>query len=179
MKIYTKTGDKGGTSLLGGRRVSKDDIRIEAYGTVDELNSSIGLLLSKLNEVEIITELHSIQNLLFTIGSNLANDPESPLKIDQIEETHIAALEERMDEWTAKLPPLKNFILPGGSEKNALTHVCRTLCRRAERRAVTLSKAENIDPLLIKYINRLSDYFFVLARYFSLVDRTDEIKWKS
>lgn len=177
MKIYTKTGDKGQTSLYGGKRLSKDDIRIEAYGTVDELNSFIGLLNASFTEATQNYILTEVQKRLFTIGSNLASDPDKKLLTPDIREEDISALENAMDAMDQLLEPLNYFILPGGDISVAYAHVCRTVCRRAERRIITLAGHSEVDPLIITYINRLSDYFFVLARYIGHTRQIQEIPW--
>ncbi len=179
MKIYTKTGDKGQTSLIGGTRVLKSDQRIEAYGTVDELNSYIGLLRDQpvnINRKEILIE---IQDRLFTIGSSLASDPEkSKVKIPDLFETDIELLEKEMDKMDESLPPMKFFVLPGGHQSVSFCHVARTVCRRAERLVIRLSQDEFVDDLVIKYINRLSDFIFVLGRLMAQELNAEEIPWK-
>lgn len=178
MKIYTKTGDQGKTSLFGGRRISKDDLRIEAYGTIDELNSHVGMLSSGLF-AEQKEKLQKIQNYLFVIGSNLAADPnEINLKIPELENDQIIYLETEIDRMEATLNPLRYFILPGGDAGSAQAHLCRTVCRRAERRTVSLSQLEPVNDHILIYLNRLSDYFFVLARYISHLNGSEEIYWK-
>ncbi|HPK09670.1 MAG TPA: cob(I)yrinic acid a,c-diamide adenosyltransferase [Saprospiraceae bacterium] len=181
MKIYTKTGDKGTTGLFGGKRVGKDDLRIESYGTVDELNSFIGLLISKLNDQLLVEKafLLNVQSRLFDIGASLATDPDSSLKKDYIHHEDIEILEEYIDTYQEQLEPLKNFILPGGSESIALAHVCRAISRRAERRVVALGMDENVEEINIVFLNRLSDYFFVLARYLAHVEGIDDVKWQA
>ncbi len=179
MKIYTKTGDQGTTALFGGKRVHKDDIRVEAYGTVDELNAMVGLLYSKLQEPELLSELDAIQNELFVIGSHLASDPARPgLKLPAFKNESILDLERSIDLMDEKLNPLKYFILPRGSESISLAHLCRTICRRAERRVVSLGKIESLDSDIMVYLNRLSDYFFTLSRFIAKNDKVDEIPWK-
>ena len=177
-KIYTKTGDKGMTSLYGGTKVSKDNIRIEAYGTVDELNSFLGYLHSKLlnkKEFEIIEE---IQKRLFTIGATLAVDPDKNKQVPDLSEDDVILLEKNIDRLELSLDPLKTFILPSGDEAVGLCHICRTICRRAERRVVSLQlNSPKIDLLVIKYLNRLSDYLFVLARFVAKINQIDEIPW--
>lgn len=175
MKIYTKTGDDGTTGLFGGKRVSKDDLRIEAYGTVDELNSFIGHLLDH-DHTNLL--LQTIQHRLFTIGSSLAADPEKQLITPDITTEDIEALEHAMDHMQEKLPDLKHFILPGGHPSVSAAHVCRTVCRRAERRCISLSRESPLDPLIIRYLNRLSDYFFVLGRMLSHHHDVPEVKWE-
>ncbi len=180
-KVYTKTGDGGLTSLLGGTKVPKNDWRIEAYGTVDELNSFIGLLGDKLHSNEhsshfSFLELEKIQNNLFKIGSVLSYDMTANLKIElpNVTELDVTDLEEWMDSMELRLKPLKNFIIPGGHEAVSLAHICRTVSRRAERNTVQAIQY----PIIMKYINRLSDYFFVLSRYIASVVGVEEKIWK-
>jgi cob(I)alamin adenosyltransferase len=177
LKIYTKTGDTGKTSLLSGERVEKSEIRIEAYGTVDELNSFIGLLLCEIIDREIHEQLNVVQNKLFNLGSILATASEKSFKLPQISEVDILFLETKIDEMNENLPELKNFILPGGNKAVALCHVCRTVCRRAERETVRISNLSEKDFIGIKYLNRLSDYFFVLSRYISKLTLAKEMVW--
>lgn len=177
MKIYTKTGDDGTTSLYGGKRISKDDIRIESYGTVDELNSFIGLLSAQISMQESVARLIEIQKTLFNIGSQLANDPDKPLHVPTVTEEDIKVLETDIDTMNLELEPLKTFILPGGSMAIGTAHVCRTICRRAERRVIHLSKEGPIPDHIVQYLNRLSDYFFVLSRYIAYKTDTEELKW--
>lgn len=177
MKIYTKTGDKGGTSLFGGTRVEKDNIKIEAYGTVDELNSQLGFLISLIDGVNFQDQLKKTQAILFDIGSYLASDGKNNDYLPKLDDAEIARLEEGIDSMTAELPQLKSFILPGGNQRIAAAHICRTVCRRAERRIVTLDNIEKQNPFIIIYMNRLSDYLFVCARYLSMLDGIDEVKW--
>jgi cob(I)alamin adenosyltransferase len=177
MKIYTKTGDEGTTALFGGKRVQKDDIRIEAYGTVDELNSFIGLLNASFQEATQNYFLSEVQKRLFTIGANLASDPEKKMITPDIKNDDIQTLENAMDTMDQLLEPLKNFILPGGDTVIAQAHICRTICRRVERRVITLNNVSQVDPAIIIYLNRLSDYFFVLARYLSHRNNIAEIPW--
>ena len=177
MKIYTKTGDEGTTALFGGKRVRKDDIRIEAYGTVDELNSFIGLLNASFQEATQNYFLSEVQKRLFTIGANLASDPEKKMITPDIKHDDIQTLENAMDTMDQLLEPLKNFILPGGDTVIAQAHICRTICRRAERRVITLNNISQVDPSIIIYLNRLSDYFFVLSRYLSYRNNITEIPW--
>lgn len=178
MKIYTKTGDEGTTSLFGGKKIEKDDLRIDAYGTVDELNSFIGLLHAKFDNVEQNQLLVQIQNRLFDIGSSLACDPEKPLVTPDVKEEDILLLENAMDNMEASLEPLRNFILPGGSLAISYAHVCRTICRRAERRVISLNHVSPVDKKIVKYLNRLSDYFFMLSRYIAHIEGVKEIPWK-
>ncbi len=177
MKIYTLTGDGGTTALVGGSRVSKDDVRVEAYGTVDELNANMGLLAhnSKLEKAEH-RFLLKIQNKLFNLGAYLAN-PKADAELKGISAADVKEIEDRIDAMTAELPPAAGFLLPGGSRLSALCDVCRTVARRAERRVVTLSKAAQVDALALKYLNRLSDFFFTFARYHNVTSQTEEILW--
>ncbi|MDQ3142098.1 MAG: cob(I)yrinic acid a,c-diamide adenosyltransferase [Bacteroidota bacterium] len=178
MKIYTKTGDEGNTSLFGGRRISKDDLRIEAYGTVDELNANIGLLSAYFIEEKLTSEFLNIQNDLFVLGSHLAADPNKQnLAIPKLENSHIESLEHSIDFMDASMNPLRSFILPGGTMAISQAHICRTICRRAERRVVSLHQQESIYPLLIIYLNRLSDYFFTVARYIAHLEGVEDIPW--
>lgn len=180
-KIYTKTGDKGNTSLIGGTKVPKNDIRIETYGTVDELNSWIGLINDQLADDEFRDELREVQDRLFTIGSALATDAEKEpkMKLPDLHQSDISLLEKRIDEMTAALPPMKSFILPGGHVAVSSIHITRCICRRAERLAVSMQQHELfIDEKIIQYLNRLSDYLFTLARYAGQKLRVEEIPWK-
>lgn len=176
MKIYTKQGDKGNTSLFGGKKIPKDHLRVEAYGTIDEFNAFIGLLLSRLPVDLMQTELINCQHILYNIGSNLANDTDK-YKSPEITEDHIEKLEIAMDHMQSSLTELKNFILPGGTELVSLCHVCRTICRRAERRVVSVAAEFEINPNLVKYLNRLSDYLFVFARFITVKTGSSEIHW--
>ncbi|MDR9398041.1 cob(I)yrinic acid a,c-diamide adenosyltransferase [Salibacter sp.] len=180
MKIYTRSGDKGQTSLIGGTRVTKDHVRIEAYGTVDELNSWVGMLRDSKVDDRTHQTLLEIQDRLFTIGSSLATDPdESPeTKLPDLKEEDITFLEKEMDFMDEQLPPMKNFILPGGHTTVSTSHICRTVCRRVERRVISLSEHEFTPPLVQPYVNRLSDYFFVLSRYTAKQLNAKEIAWK-
>jgi cob(I)alamin adenosyltransferase len=180
-KIYTKTGDGGKTSLIGGTKVSKGSLRIESYGTVDELNSWIGLLSDHCTDAQSKTILKEIQDRLFTIGSSLACDPdkETKLKIPDLHEADVELLEKEIDKMDAVLPVMKSFILPGGHVAVSTAHVARCVCRRAERLCVTLREQKMfVEPLVIKYINRLSDYLFVLARFTGHQLKVEEIPWK-
>jgi cob(I)alamin adenosyltransferase len=163
-KIYTKTGDAGETSLFGGKRLPKHHLRIETYGTVDELNAFLGLLRDGLSREEGREWLQIIQNRLFTVGANLASDPEKPLATPDLFESDIELLEKAIDQMESELPPLKNFILPGGHPLVSQAHVARTVCRRAERLASALGSEESVDPLILRYLNRLSDFLFVFSR---------------
>ena len=181
MKIYTKTGDKGKTSLIGGTKVYKSDLRIESYGTVDELNSFVGLSLDHLKSDNISNVLTEVQDRLFTIGSALACDPEkeTKLKIPDLHEADVELLEKENDKMNEVLPVMKSFILPGGHVAVSILHVARCVCRRAERCCVRMQKKEmEVEPLIIKYLNRLSDYLFVLARFAAHLLGAEEIPWK-
>lgn len=181
LKIYTKTGDKGSTSLIGGTKVPKSHLRIEAYGTVDELNSWIGLLIDHIKTRHEKRILKEIQDRLFTIGSSLASDPkkEPRLKIPDLGELDILLLEKEIDKMNGKLPVMKSFLLPGGHPTVSFTHIARCVCRRTERLTVALDQNKMfVDPLVIKYLNRLSDYLFVLARYAGKNLKVKEIPWR-
>lgn len=176
-KIYTKTGDKGQTSLFGGKRLAKSDLHIEAYGTVDELNASVGFLAEMLNNDDTIQILFIVQNKLFNIGSKLAVDPSKNLEMPLVDSNDITLLEHQIDNMDGAMPALKSFILPSGHAHGAYAHVVRTICRRAERRVVELSLDSEVDPLIIAYLNRLSDYFFTLARFIIQEEGASETKW--
>ena len=176
-KIYTKTGDDGTTGLFGGARLPKNHIRIEAYGTVDELNSVIGLLMSLIGSDDDRQFLQNIQSRLFTVGSNLASDPSKDMITPDLEDNDIQLIESAIDEMQSKLPVLKHFILPGGNQAISAAHLARTVCRRAERRCVELAGQSEVEPIIILYLNRLSDYFFVLARWIGFQAGIEEIKW--
>ncbi len=179
MKIYTKTGDKGKTSLLGGTRVSKSDERINTYGTVDELNSFLGLVSDLDSDLGRKTFIQAIQSRLFTIGSSLAAETESAKDFKpDLEENDILALEQSIDEMNELLPEMRNFIIPGGHQLVSTTHIARTICRRAERLVIKLSETEEIEEIIIRYLNRLSDYLFVLARKQGNDLKIKEIPWK-
>lgn len=177
MKIYTKTGDKGETSLIGGLRVPKHHPRIEAYGTIDELNSHLGYILSCEVPEEDKNLIRSIQDRLFTVGSLLASAPGSKMIVPDLNNEDIRVLEKRMDTLNEELPELKNFILPGGTRDAAMCHIARCVCRRAERLVIGLSETEMLDERIIPYINRLSDYLFVLSRKMVLDAGGAEIIW--
>jgi len=178
MKIYTKTGDKGSTSLIGGTRVPKYHLRIEAYGTVDELNSYIGLVRCQEIDTHHQSVLKEIQDRLFTIGASLAADPEtSRMKIPDLHPEDITLLETEMDAMNTLLPELKHFILPGGNTVVSYCHVARCICRRAERIAVHLASESHVDENMTIYLNRLSDYLFVLARKLNSDAKTEENIW--
>jgi len=179
MKIYTKTGDKGQTSLIGGTRVPKHHLRIEAYGTVDELNSWIGLIRDQDVSSEQKDCLKEIQDRLFTIGSSLASDPEkSRMKIPDLKEQDVTLLENEIDKMNGELPELKSFILPGGNSTVSYCHIARCVCRRAERLATHLAGESFVAELVIIYLNRLSDYLFVLARFLGKRLNAPEIQWR-
>jgi cob(I)alamin adenosyltransferase len=181
LKIYTKTGDAGKTALIGGTKVPKSHVRIESYGTVDELNSYIGLVNDYLPEEHTKTLLKEIQDRLFTIGSSLACDPEKEplMKMPDLKEADVTLLESEIDKMNEVLPIMKNFILPGGHVAVSTAHVARCVCRRAERICVQMQQeGMYIDGLVIKYLNRLSDYLFVLARYIGYLFQVQEVAWK-
>lgn len=179
MKIYTKTGDKGTTSLFGGKRILKSDLRIDTYGTVDELNSYIGLLRDQeVNQLRHLS-LIEIQDRLFTVGSILATEPgNTKVKIPYLSESDIEFLEKEIDAMDAVLPPMRFFVLPGGHQAVSFCHIARTVCRRAERLTIALDALEAIDPLVIKYLNRLSDYLFMLSRKMTQELNAEETPWK-
>jgi len=182
LKIYTKTGDKGTTSLIGGTKVPKSDLRIETYGTVDELNSWIGLVNDQLADAEFSSELKEVQDRLFTIGSSLATDAEKEpkMKLPDLNDDDILRLEASIDRMTAALPPMKSFILPGGHTTVSSIHITRCVCRRTERLAVSMLEHELfVDERLIRYLNRLSDYLFTLARYAAQKLNAPEVPWKA
>ena len=181
MKIYTKAGDQGKISLIGGTRVPKSHIRIESYGTVDELNSFIGLLNDLVVDEKINADLKEIQDRLFTVGSSLACDPEkdSALKIPDLKEEDIVGLELAMDAMNEVLAPMKSFIIPGGHQAISTAHIARCVCRRAERWCVNMQEEDLfVETLVIKYLNRLSDYLFTLARYIGHLNGVADLPWK-
>ncbi len=177
-KIYTKTGDEGQTALFGGKRLPKSHLRIECYGTVDELNSFLGLVRDSSQDSHVRSTLFEIQNRLFDLGANLATDPEKQLPIPTLTEADIQLLENDIDMMESSLPQLKNFILPGGHVVVSHCHVARCVCRRAERLVVALSMEENVGTGVLKYLNRLSDYLFVLARKLGQQVGAEEVIWK-
>jgi len=180
IKIYTKTGDNGTTSLLGGTKVLKSDLRIEAYGTVDELNSYIGLCRDLVPDNAAKNVLREIQDRLFTIGASLACDPtkEAKMKIPDLKEEDVRLLENEIDRMNQVLPEMKNFILPGGHPTVSHLHIARCVCRRAERCCVRLQEGNTEENLIIKYLNRLSDYLFILARFAADLLKVEESPWK-
>lgn len=181
IKIYTKTGDTGQTSLIGGTKVPKSHIRIDAYGTVDELNSWIGLLNDEFNHQKTSAVLKEVQDRLFTIGASLAADPDKELRLSlpDLREDDVIALEKEIDDLTAGLSELKTFLLPGGHITVSTAHITRCVCRRAERLCVAMAEsALGVEPLVIKYLNRLSDYLFVLSRFIAKEKKVAEIAWK-
>ncbi len=179
IKIYTKTGDKGQTSLIGGTRLPKHHIRIEAYGTVDELNSFVGLVRDSISEKELFDLLIEIQDRLFTIGSLLAADPEkNKMQLPQLNESDVVVLEKAIDKMNETLPEMKSFVLTGGHPTVSHCHIARCVCRRAERAVLKLSENEKVDELIYKYLNRLSDYLFVLSRKLTQDLKANEIPWK-
>jgi len=181
MKIYTKTGDKGQTSLFGGKRVPKSAQRLKAYGTIDELNSFIGLAVTESVDKQVKKVLQVIQNQLFTLGADLAT-PETEktkkLNVKRIDDSFFQSAEDVIDNYEKKLEKLKTFILPGGSKCSAILHICRAVCRRAEREIVELASIEKINENIIIYVNRLSDLFFVLSRYENKIACIPDIKWE-
>ncbi|HET9085389.1 MAG TPA: cob(I)yrinic acid a,c-diamide adenosyltransferase [Candidatus Limnocylindrales bacterium] len=179
-RIYTKTGDEGLTGLGGGRRVPKDSARVRAYGTVDELNSAIGVALAFGLSDRLVAELATIQNELFDLGSDLCwpSDDERRERIPTVRPDHVEKLERLIDELNDTVGPLTNFLLPGGSPSAAQLHLARTICRRAEREAITLSREEPIGELVLPYLNRLSDALFVMARYENHERGVDEPLWQ-
>lgn len=180
MKIYTKTGDKGQTSLYGGERVSKKSLRLDSYGTVDELNSTIGIVRVYNKDKELEEKLFRLQNSLFSLGADLATplSMSKEIKIVRIDEEEITELETEIDKWDSELEPLQVFILPGGTEAGAFLHLARTICRRAERLTVELSELEEINEFCVKFLNRLSDWLFVIARIANSRANFNEAKWQ-
>jgi cob(I)alamin adenosyltransferase len=181
MKIYTKGGDKGETGLFGGDRVSKNSERIEAYGTIDELNSFIGLTLTEVKNEEVKNVLQKIQNQLFTAGSDLAtpvNEKNKKYNIPRVPKQFFEEIEKYIDKFDSQLEPLQNFILPGGSKTASMLNICRTICRRVERRIVALNASSDIGENIIIFFNRLSDLFFVLSRYENMISGIPDVIWK-
>jgi cob(I)alamin adenosyltransferase len=177
MKIYTKKGDKGNTSLIGGTKLPKNHLRIESYGTVDELNSWMGLCRDIIEINEIQKDIISIQDRLFTIGSLLASDGKNKMKLPELKDDDITFLENRIDYMNEQIPPMKSFVLPGGNSIVSQIHITRCVCRRAERLCVALYHNEKINDIILKYLNRLSDYLFVLARFMSHHLKANETPW--
>ena len=179
MKIYTKKGDDGSTGILGGTRLPKHHLRIESYGTIDELNSFIGSLRDGLTNETLKQELIKIQEELFTIGSQLAADPvKNKMVLPMISSDDIVYLEKRMDQMDSNLPEMRFFVLPGGHPSGSAAHICRCICRRAERQCVALKEHEMVNELILQYLNRLSDYFFTLSRQLTMELGAEEIPWK-
>lgn len=181
MPIYTRTGDDGTTGLFGGPRVTKDHIRVETYGQVDELNSTLGWCMVACPHEELLTPLRTIQAQLFDIGADLATPADSPYagKIQRVGEAHIKALEMEIDRLTGLVEPMRYFILPGGSELAARLHMARTVCRRAERWCVRLAAQDQIGPWVVTYINRLSDLLFTMARRANQLAKVEDVPWKA
>nr|WP_302830250.1 cob(I)yrinic acid a,c-diamide adenosyltransferase [uncultured Bacteroides sp.] len=179
--IYTKTGDKGTTSLVGGTRVAKTHIRLEAYGTVDELNSNLGLLITYLSDERDRNFVQQVQDKLFSVGSHLATDREKTelYQVSIISPELVETMEHEIDHLDGMLPPLSSFVLPGGSRGAAVCHICRTVCRRAERRILALAEQVEISSELLAYMNRLSDYLFVLSRKINQDEKKGEIFWNN
>ncbi|WAC10454.1 cob(I)yrinic acid a,c-diamide adenosyltransferase [Dyadobacter pollutisoli] len=179
MKIYTKTGDKGTTSLIGGTRLSKAHVRIDAYGTVDELNSYIGMLRDQPVNEKRRDLLKEIQDRLFTMGSHLASESDQKKKIlPDLTEADIVLLENEMDQIDSQLPPLRAFVLPGGHPSVSFGHIARTVCRRAERAVIHLQQGEEVESVVIRYLNRLSDYLFMLCRMMTYELQIEEVTWQ-
>ncbi|GAA0441098.1 cob(I)yrinic acid a,c-diamide adenosyltransferase [Lentibacillus halophilus] len=184
MRIYTKKGDKGQTSLISGKRVAKNDLRVEAYGTCDEANSMIGLAISflsdenRLEKEAFLNKMHRVQTILFHVGAELAT-PDDKDVTWELKNDHIQELEDQMDAWDEELTPLRNFILPSGHRASSALHTARTIIRRAERQVITLNEQENVNPLVVTYLNRLSDFLFVAARYINRIQNVDEIPLKA
>ena len=182
MKIYTKTGDKGETGLLGGERVTKDSLRLNAYGTIDELNAFIGLTITEVKSDEVKNVLVEIQNKLFSVGSDLAapeNAKSEKLGVKRTPENFVSETEKSIDYFESKLDQLKNFILPGGTKSAALLHICRTITRRAEREIVALKNTVPLSDNILTFINRISDLFFVLSRFENKYSKIPDTIWKS
>lgn len=181
-KIYTKTGDKGSTSLIGGVRVPKNHIRIESYGTVDELNSYLGMVRDMAQNTLVTEWLHEIQDRLFTIGSVLATDPgkDVKMKLPDLHDNDVIWLEQKIDEMNENLPEMRSFILPGGELAASTAHVARCVCRRAERICVGMQQQDEVVPeIIVRYLNRLSDFLFVLARYIAHINGVEDTPWRA
>jgi cob(I)alamin adenosyltransferase len=179
MRIYTRTGDKGDTGLVGGKRVPKESPRIEAIGTLDELNATLGICMIHAKGTELEETLCLLQNWLFDLGSELATPRESKCYAESVQEKHVKYLEDSIDKQTAHLEPLKNFILPGGSDLAAYLHLARCVCRRAERCVLRLPHKEEARPQVLAFLNRLSDWFFVAARTANRLKNIQDIKWEA
>tara|TARA_R110001592_G_scaffold219477_1_gene473747 strand:+ start:138006 stop:138554 length:549 start_codon:yes stop_codon:yes gene_type:complete len=177
MKIYTKGGDQGETSLIGGARVLKNHSRIEAYGTIDELNAIIGIVRDSSQNASADEQLEAVQNILFSIGSALAAADGHKMQLPDFEETAIEDLEKAIDQMNEELEPLRNFILPGGDLASSYCHLARTVCRRAERKVVAMQQELQVEPKIVKYLNRLSDYFFTLGRFYTKLNSGKETLW--
>jgi len=182
-KLYTRTGDSGETALFGGKRVAKDHPRVAAYGAIDELNSMLGAAASFLRQRKLVSEIETIQNELFNIGAELSSDrpvrrAKQQAGVFQLDPARVRWLEALIDEYDAKLPPLRTFILPSGASSGAMLHVARAVCRRAERELVTLSRTETVNPDVLAYMNRLCDLLFALARYANKAARRRETPWR-
>lgn len=179
MKVYTKTGDKGQTALVGGQRIPKNHLRIEAYGTVDELVSHIAYLRDLIENDLLVKELIQIQDSCMVISSNLAtHENDAHLKLPEITDLNVSFLEKLIDEKEEELEPVNYFVIPGGHQAVSYCHVVRTVCRRAERIIITLNETQKVSDYVLQYINRLSDYFFVLSRYLTVIYKVNEIHWK-
>lgn len=178
-RLYTRKGDGGETSLFGSRRVGKDDPRVEAYGTIDELNTVIGVVIAGSRSREMTSQLKQIQGLLFVAGGDAATEPASPRRVPRITREDTLALEKMTDGLAEKLPTLSNFILPGGGQAGAMLHFARAVCRRAERRIVSASKVEELNPELLPFFNRLSSYLFNLSRWANRRERRKEDTWSA
>ncbi len=178
-RIYTKTGDKGETALFGGKRVPKSHLRVDAYGTVDEMNAFIGLLRDAVEDTAVKNILATVQHRLFSVGAHLASDPDKQLPTPGLIPEDISLLENDMDQMDSALPPLRNFILPGGHSTVSICHICRTVCRRAERLVVALAQSgEPVEEIVVQYLNRLSDWFFVLSRKLAKDLKAEEVIWQ-
>ncbi len=182
MKVYTKFGDKGSTALIGGERVSKNSVRVEAYGTVDELTAFIGLLGDKLKSndatAEYTEQLYRINSMLMNVEAHLAAGEEVDFKLPEITEESIKELEDGIDKMQEQVPAITSFTLPGGHEVVSLCHICRTICRRAERRSIAVAEQAEIDEMVLRYLNRLSDYLYLLGRVSTMLLEVEEIMWR-
>jgi cob(I)alamin adenosyltransferase len=176
--MYTRKGDDGKTFLLGSRRVSKDDPRVEAYGTIDELNTVIGVVIAVSKNRGMVSDLMKVQKMLFVAGADAAAEPDAPRKVPRIAPSDTLVIEKMTDDLAHKIPALTNFILPGGGQTGALLHLARSVCRRAERRLVAASKSAQMNPALLPFFNRLSSYLFNLSRWANRVEGKKEVVWK-